>query len=65
MTKAERMQERLESLMQLYKDKLKRANESNDHAIALKHEGAVGILDTLLIYADQDAHEEKKGSTGS
>jgi hypothetical protein len=48
------MKKKVQRLRKIYQDKLNGANEYNQHAEALICEGALMVLDTLLVYLDEE-----------
>ena len=51
------MLKKIERMLKLFKRKLEDANSFDQHADALRWEGAVLVLSTLLIYAEEEAKE--------
>lgn len=45
---------KIQRMLNIYKGKLETANDFNQHADALRAEGAVSALETLLIYAEEE-----------
>jgi hypothetical protein len=44
-------------MLEIYKKKHEEANEYNQHADALRYEGAIMVIETLLIYAKEEEAE--------
>lgn len=51
------MKEKIKLMLEIYNKKHEEANQWNQHADALRHEGSVMVLETLLIYIKEEEAE--------
>lgn len=52
------MKEKIKLMLEIYNKKHEEANQWFQHADALRHEGSVMVLETLLIYIKEEEEKE-------